>query len=140
MKQDKFSEEEKAAMKARIEEMKKEGKRTKADGEADVLAAIAAMQQPSRGIGEKLHKIIKANAPSLSPRTWYGMPAYSNSNGKIVLFFRGADKFKERYLTLGFNDSSQLDDGNMWPIAYAIVKLTAAEQKTVAEIVKKAVP
>jgi uncharacterized protein YdhG (YjbR/CyaY superfamily) len=109
----------------------------KADGESAVLAAIARMPEPYRAMGERIHAIIKASAPVLSPRIWYGMPAYAK-DGKVVCFFRGADKFKERYMTLGFNDKANLDDGNMWPIAFALTKLTAAEEARVAALVKKA--
>jgi uncharacterized protein YdhG (YjbR/CyaY superfamily) len=110
----------------------------KADGEADVLAAIASMPGLDRVIGERLHAIIKANAPALAPRTWYGMPAYAK-DGKVVCFFRSAEKFKERYMTLGFNDEANLDEGAMWPIYFAVKGLTDAEETTVAALVKKAV-
>jgi hypothetical protein len=110
----------------------------KADGEADVLAAIAAMPGPDRAVGERLHAVIKANAPALSPRTWYGMPAYAK-DGKVICFFRSAAKFKERYMTLGFNDGANLDEGAMWPIVFAVKALTAKEEKAVAALVKKAV-
>ena len=109
----------------------------KADGESSVLAAIAAMPQPYRAMGERLHTLIKANAPVLSPKTWYGMPAYAK-DGTIICFFRGTDKFKERYMTLGFNDKAKLDEGAMWPIAFALTKLTAAEEARIAVLVKKA--
>jgi len=115
---------------------KKSAKKT--DDEAAVVAAIAAMQEPDRVIAERLHKIIKSSAPALLPRTWYGMPAYSNGD-KIVCFFRSKQKFGERYMTLGFNDSAKLDDGVMWPIYYALTDLNAAEEKKVAELIKKAV-
>jgi hypothetical protein len=119
---------------------KSTAKRTtkKADGEADVLAAIASMPEPDRAVGERLHAIIKANAPALSPRTWYGMPAYDN-NGRIICFFRSTAKFKERYMTLGFNDGANLDAGVMWPIYFALKGLTGAEEKRIAALVKKAV-
>ena len=110
----------------------------KAAGEADVLAAIAAMPEPDRATGERLHAVIKANAPALSPKTWYGMPAYAK-DGKVVCFFRGADKFKERYMTLGFNDVANLDEGALWPISFALKELTAAEEAKIGAIVKKAV-
>jgi uncharacterized protein YdhG (YjbR/CyaY superfamily) len=110
----------------------------KADDEAAVLAAIAAMPAPYRAIGERLHAIIKASAPTLSPRLWYGMPAYAR-NDRVVCFFRGADKFKERYMTLGFNDEANLDEGHMWPIAFALTELTAAEEARIGALVKKAV-
>jgi uncharacterized protein YdhG (YjbR/CyaY superfamily) len=108
------------------------------DSEAEVVAAIAAMPEPDRVIGERLHGIIKASAPALSPRTWYGMPAY-DKDGKIVCFFRSSQKFKERYMTLGFNDAANLDKGSMWPIYFALKGLTDAEEKSVAALVKKAV-
>ena len=110
----------------------------KGDGEGAVLAAIAAMEAPYRAMGERLHAIIKANAPSLSRRLWYGMPAYAKE-GKVVLFFRSGQKFKERYMTLGFNDVANLDEGNMWPIAFALTELTAAEEAKIGALVKKAV-
>jgi hypothetical protein len=112
--------------------------KAKTDGEDAVLAAIAAMSGSNRTIGQRLHAVIRAAAPDLSPKTWYGMPAYAR-DGKVVCFFRGAEKFKERYVTLGFNDSAKLDDGNMWPIAYAVTKLTDAEEAGIARLVKKAV-
>ncbi|HVT12837.1 MAG TPA: hypothetical protein VHE55_11270 [Fimbriimonadaceae bacterium] len=132
-----FSADEKAAMKARIKEMK--ANRTKAEGEADVLAAIAAMPEADRARGERLHAIIKANGPGLSPKTWYGMPAYANEDGKVVCFFRSADKFKERYMTLGFNQEAKLDDGLMWPIVFALTDLTAEEEGRIATLVRTAV-
>jgi hypothetical protein len=111
----------------------------KADGESAVLALIAAMPGPYRAMGERLHAIIKASAPVLSPKVWYGMPAYANKDGKVVCFFRGAEKFKERYMTLGFNDEANLDEGHMWPIAFALKELTAAEEARIGALVKKAV-
>jgi hypothetical protein len=118
---------------------KKPGPRVeKADGESAVLAAIAAMPNPARAMGERLHAIIKASAPGLSPRLWYGMPAYAK-DGKVVCFFRGAEKFKERYMTLGFNDAANLDEGHLWPIAFALNELTAAEEAKIGALVKKAV-
>ncbi len=111
----------------------------KADDEAAVVAAIAAMPEPYRAMGGRLHAIIKASAPTLLPKTWYGMPAYADEDGKVVCFFRGADKFKERYMTLGFNDAAKLDEGPLWPIAYALTGLTAAEEDKIGAIVKKAV-
>jgi hypothetical protein len=110
----------------------------KADDEAAVLAQIATMPTPYNTIGERLHAIITASAPDLSPRLWYGMPAYAR-NGKIVCFFRGGDKFKERYMTLGFNDAANLDEGGLWPIAFALTELTDAEEARIATLVKKAV-
>jgi hypothetical protein len=110
----------------------------KVEGETEVLAAIAAMPDPDRVIGERLHAIITTSAPDLLPRTWYGMPAYTNGN-KIVCFFRSKQKFGERYMTLGFNDVANLDEGAMWPINFALMKLTAAEETKIASLVKKAV-
>ncbi|HLA82962.1 MAG TPA: DUF1801 domain-containing protein [Thermoleophilia bacterium] len=110
----------------------------KAGGESAVLAAIAAMPEPYRAMGEQLHAIIKASAPVLSPKTWYGMPAYAK-DGEVVCFFRGGEKFKERYMTLGFNDAANLDEGHLWPIAFALTELTAAEQAAIGALVKKAV-
>ena len=110
----------------------------KPDGEAEVLDAIASMPAPDRVIGERLHAIIRANAPGLSPRTWYGMPAYAK-DGKVVCFFRSAQKFKERYMTLGFNDGANLDDGTLWPIYFALKGLTDADEATVAALINKAV-
>jgi uncharacterized protein YdhG (YjbR/CyaY superfamily) len=110
----------------------------KTDGESAVLAAIASMPGPDRAIGERLHAIIKANAPALSPRTWYGMPAYAK-DGKVVCFFQSAQKFKTRYATFGFQHEANLDEGNMWPVAFAVKKLTAAEEARIAALVKKAV-
>jgi uncharacterized protein YdhG (YjbR/CyaY superfamily) len=110
----------------------------KTDGESAVLAVIAAMQEPSRAIGERLHALIKASAPVLSPKVWYGMPAYA-MNGKVVCFFRGAEKFKERYMTLGFSQEANLDEGRLWPTAFALTELTAAEEASISALVKKAV-
>jgi uncharacterized protein YdhG (YjbR/CyaY superfamily) len=111
----------------------------KADVESAALAAIAAMEEPYRAMGERIHAIIKATAPALSPRTWYGMPAYANKDGKVVCFFRSGQKFKERYMTFGFNDVAHLDEGKMWPIAFALTELTAAEEARISALVKKAV-
>ena len=139
-----FTDEERAAMKERAQELKKEarrgqrGKKAKADGEADVLAKIAEMPEPDRTMAERLHTIIKASAPDLSPRTWYGMPAYAKER-KVVCYFTAASKFNERYATLGFNDSANLDEGNMWPTSFALKKLTPAEEAKIAALVKKAV-
>ena len=110
----------------------------KVDGESAVIAAIAEMPDDYRTMGERLHKLITDSAPDLTPRTWYGMPAYAK-DGKVVCFFRGGDKFKERYMTLGFNDAATLDEGNLWPIAYALTRLTSAEEKRIGALVKKAV-
>ena len=115
-----------------------ENTKAKTDGEDAVLAAIAAMSGTDRTVGERLHAVILSAAPDLSPKTWYRMPAYAR-DGKIVCFFRSAAKFKERYMTLGFNDSAKLDDGNLWPISYALTKLTATEEAKVTALVKKAV-
>jgi hypothetical protein len=109
----------------------------KADGESGVLAAIAAMQEPYRTMGERLHAIIKASAPALSPRLWYGMPAYAK-DGKVICFFRSGEKFKERYMTLGFNQEANLDEGSMWPVAFALTELTAPEEARIGALVKKA--
>ena len=128
-----FTAEEKAAMKARARELK-----TAADGESAVRAALAAMSPHDRAIGERLHAIIKESAPDLSPKTWYGMPAYAK-DGKVVCFFRNAGKFKERYAMFGFNDSANLDQGAMWPVAFALKELTAADEAKIRTLVKKAV-
>ncbi len=136
-----FSQEEREAMRARARELKAEARanQDRDEGEKQVVAAIAAMPPESKKIGEKLHSIIKASAPELSPKTWYGMPAYANKDGKVVCFFRGAEKFKERYMTFGFNDIAKIDHGAMWPIAFAILSLTPAEEERIAELVKLAV-
>jgi uncharacterized protein YdhG (YjbR/CyaY superfamily) len=135
-----FTAEERAAMKERAQEVKSEGRRGrgKADGESDVLAKIAEMPQADRVIAERLHALVKDAAPDLTPKTWYGMPAYARG-GKIVCFFQSADKFKSRYATFGFNDDANLDDGAMWPTSFALTKLTAAEEKKIRALVKKAV-
>jgi uncharacterized protein YdhG (YjbR/CyaY superfamily) len=129
-----FTAEERAAMKARAKELK-----SKEDGESAARAAIAAMSTQDRAIGERLHTIITESAPELSPKTWYGMPAYANKDGKVVCFFRNAGKFKERYAMFGFNDTARLDEGSMWPVAFALTKLTAADEARIGELVKKAV-
>lgn len=136
-----FTDEERAAMKERAQELKAEarGGVKEEDGESDVLAKIATMSGPDRAMGERLHAIIKANAPALSPKLWYGMPAYANKDGKVVCFFRDTQKFKERYMTLGFNQEANLDEGHMWPIAFALKELTAAEEARIGALVKKAV-
>jgi uncharacterized protein YdhG (YjbR/CyaY superfamily) len=135
-----FTAEERAAMKERARELKAEERANKdrAAGEADVLAKIAEMEKPDRVMAKRLHAIVKANAPDLSPRTWYGMPAYAK-DGKVVCFFQSAQKFKTRYATFGFSDRANLDDGSLWPVAFALKKLTAAEEKKIAALVKKAV-
>jgi uncharacterized protein YdhG (YjbR/CyaY superfamily) len=133
-KKDGFTAEEKAAMRARAKELK-----TAAVGEEAVVSALAAMSPDDRALGERIHAIVKENAPDLTPKTWYGMPAYANKAGKVVVFFRNAGKFKERYAMLGFNDSANLDAGSMWPIAFALTQLTAADEKKIAALVKKAV-
>jgi uncharacterized protein YdhG (YjbR/CyaY superfamily) len=135
-----FTAEEKAAMKERARELKAEARADKdrAAGERDVLAAIAAMPEPDRALGERLHAIVKASAPALSPKTWYGMPAYAK-DGKVVCFFQSADKFKSRYATLGFNDTANLDKGAMWPTSFALKELTAADEAKIRALVKKAV-
>ncbi|MGZ6527814.1 MAG: iron chaperone [Actinomycetota bacterium] len=132
-----FTAEERAAMKEHAAELKAAARG--ADGEKAVLATIAKMPEPDRGMGKRLHELVKASAPTLTPKTWYGMPAYANKDGKVVCFFRGASKFKERYAMLGFNDSANLDDGSMWPIAFALKKLSDAEEKKISALVKKAV-
>ena len=132
-----FSAEEKAAMKERAAELKKE-RSGKADGEADVLAAIAKMPDADRVMAERIHAIVKSTAPDLAPRTWYGMPAWAR-DGKVICYFQDAAKFKARYATVGFNDAAKLDDGNMWPTSFALKKLTAADEKKIAALVKRAV-
>lgn len=136
-----FTDEEKAAMKERAKELKAEARmsKNKEEGEKAALEAIAAMQEPDRSMATRLHEIIKANAPSLFPKTWYGMPAYANQEGKVVCFFQSAQKFNARYGSLGFNDVAALDDGAMWPTAYALTSLTAADEAKIAALVKKAV-
>jgi len=135
-----LTEEELAALKETVKERKAEARHgaRKADGERDVLEKIAEMPAPDRAMAERIHAIIKASAPDLSPKTWYGMPAYAK-DGKIVCFFQAADKFKARYATFGFNDDANLDEGNMWPTSWALTKLTAADEAKIAALVKKAV-
>jgi uncharacterized protein YdhG (YjbR/CyaY superfamily) len=128
--------EERAAMKERVKELKAAA--DKADGESDVLAKIAEMAEPDRAMAERLHAVIKASGPALSPRVWYGMPAYAK-DGNVVCFFQPAQKFKTRYATLGFSDAAHLDEGAMWPTAFALTKLTAAEEARIGALVKKAV-
>jgi hypothetical protein len=139
-----FTDEERAAMKQRAQELKAEARRgprakkAKADGESDVLAKIAEMTEPDRSMGQRLHAIIRANAPGLAPKLWYGMPAYAKDD-KIVCFFQHAQKFNTRYATFGFNDTAKLDDGGLWPVAFALKALTASEEAKIAALVKKAV-
>jgi uncharacterized protein YdhG (YjbR/CyaY superfamily) len=129
-----FTAEERAAMRERAKELK-----GKAEGESAVLAKVAQMSGSDRAMAKRIHAIVTANAPDLTPRTWYGMPAYANKDGKVVCFFQDAKKFKSRYATLGFNDAANLDQGAMWPTTFALKKLTAAEEKKIAALVKKAV-
>jgi uncharacterized protein YdhG (YjbR/CyaY superfamily) len=137
-----FTDEERAAMKERLQEQKTAARRgtraNKADQEKALLAKLAELPEPDRAMGERLHAIIKASAPTLSPKLWYGMPAYAK-DGKVVCFFQSANKFKTRYATFGFNDSANLDEGGMWPTAFALKELTAAEEAMISELVKKAV-
>ena len=135
-----FTDEERAAMKERAKELKAEARanKNKAEGESDVLAKIAEMPEADRVMAERIHAIIKASAPALAPKTWYGMPAYAR-DGKIVCFFQSAQKFNTRYATLGFSDMANIDEGAMWPTAFALKELTAAEEARISELVKKAV-
>jgi len=128
-----FSAEEKAAMRARAKELKEA-----AEGEEAVLVALEKMSEQDRALGQRIHALVKESAPDLTPKTWYGMPAYAR-DGKVVVFFRNADKFKERYAMLGFQDNANLDDGSMWPVAYALTKLTAADEAKIRKLVKQAV-
>ena len=138
----KFTDEERAAAKERAKELRtaarRGGRASEADGERDVLEKISEMQEPDRTMAERIHAIVRASAPALMPRTWYGMPAYAKE-GNVVCFFQPAQKFKARYATLGFNDKAHLDDGNVWPVAYAVEELTAADEATIAALVRKAV-
>jgi uncharacterized protein YdhG (YjbR/CyaY superfamily) len=131
-----FSDEEKAAARERVRELKAEA--AKADGKTELLAAIAKMQEPDRAIAKKVHALITAAAPALTPKTWYGMPAYAK-DGDLICYFQNAGKFKVRYQTLGFSDKAKIDDGAMWPIQYAVTKLTATEEAKITALVKKAV-
>jgi uncharacterized protein YdhG (YjbR/CyaY superfamily) len=137
-----FTDEERAAMKERAQELKAEARRgprrDKADGESAVLAKIAEMHGPDRAMAKRLHAIIQASAPALSPKTWYGMPAYAK-NGKVVCYFQSAQKFKSRYATFGFSDAANLDKGALWPVAFALKELTAADEARIGALVKKAV-
>jgi len=132
-----FTAEERAAMRERARELKAEQNR--ADGESDVLAKIAEMPKQDRALAERIHAIVKAAAPGLSPRTWYGMPAYTNEKGKVVCFFQSAHKFKSRYATLGFNDTANLDAGAMWPTSFALTELTPKEEAKIRALVRRAV-
>jgi uncharacterized protein YdhG (YjbR/CyaY superfamily) len=133
-----FTDEERAAMRERVQELKAGTHAGKRDGESAALAKIATMAAPDRAMGERLHAIIKASAPFLSPKTWYGMPAYAK-DGQVVCFFQSAQKFNTRYATLGFSDKAHLDEGHMWPTAFALTELTAAEEARIGALVKKAV-
>ncbi len=132
---DGFSDEERGAMKDRVQEMKVAAR---ADGESAVLAKIAELPKPDRALGERIHAVVKASAPALTPKLWYGMPAYAK-DGKIVCHFQSAQKFKTRYATFGFSDAANLDEGAMWPVAYALTKLTTADEARIGALVKKAV-
>jgi uncharacterized protein YdhG (YjbR/CyaY superfamily) len=132
-----FTAEERSAMKARARELKAEAE--KADWESDVLAKIVEMPEPDRFMGERIHAIIKASAPTLTPKLWYGMPSYANNDGKVICFFQAAQKFNTRYATFGFNPEANLDEGTMWPVAFALKELTAAEEARIGALVKKAV-
>ena len=136
-----FTAAERAAMKERARELKAEerAEKDKAEGEKALLAKIAEMPAADRALAKQVHAIVKANAPSLTPKTWYGMPAYANADGKIVCFFQAADKFKARYATFGFNEDANLDDGNMWPTSWALTRLTAADEAAIAKLVKRSV-
>jgi uncharacterized protein YdhG (YjbR/CyaY superfamily) len=136
-----FTDEEKAAMKERARELKAEQRenKNKAEGESDLLAKIAEMREPDRSMAKRLHVIVKASAPALTPKTWYGMPAYADKDGKIVCFFQSAQKFNARYATFGFNDTANLDEGAMWPTSFALKELTTTEEARISALVKKAV-
>lgn len=136
---DGFTDEERAAMQERARELKAAARRgVKADGESDVLAKIAEMPEPDRAMAQRLHALIKANAPELTPRTWYGMPAYAR-DGKVVCFFQGAQKFKSRYATLGFSDQANLDEGALWPTSYALTELSGEVEDRIVALVRRAV-
>lgn len=139
--QSEWTTEEKAAMRARAKELKAEARMSKdrVAGENALLSTVAQMPEPDRSMAQKIHEIVALNAPALMPRTWYGMPAYANAEGKVICFFTAASKFNSRYATLGFNDAATLDEGNMWAAGFALVKLTAAEEAKIAALVKKAV-
>jgi uncharacterized protein YdhG (YjbR/CyaY superfamily) len=135
-----FTAEERAAMKERAKELKAEERANKnrAAGESAVLAKIAEMERADRAMAERVHEIVKASAPDLSPKTWYGMPAYANKDGKVVCFFQSAEKFDARYATLGFNDAANVDEGAMWPTSFALKELTAAEEARIGALVERA--
>ena len=135
-----FTDDERAAMKARVQELKVEARanKNKAEGESGVLAAIAAMPAPDRAMAQRLHAIVKASAPALSSKTWYGMPAYAR-DGDVVCYFQSAHKFKARYATFGFTDKANLDEGSLWPVAFALKELTATEEARISALVRKAV-
>lgn len=136
-----WSDEEKAAMRERAKEMKAEARASKnrQEGEKILLAAIAKMPEPDRSMAKRIHEIVKKNAPELMPKTWYGMPAYADKDGKVICFFQAASKFGTRYSTFGFQPDAKLDDGNMWAASFAVIKLTSAEESKIAALVKKAV-
>lgn len=136
-----FSDFEREAIQNRAKELAADAKagRSKAQGEQDVQAVIAKMSSPDKEMAQKIHTLVKESAPSLSPKTWYGMPAYANGEGKVVCFFQAAEKFKVRYATLGFNDAAKLDQGKMWPTAFAIVQLTAAQEQQIRQLIQMAV-
>jgi uncharacterized protein YdhG (YjbR/CyaY superfamily) len=132
-----FTAEERAAMKERAKEMKAAA--NKAESESDVLGKLDEMPEPDRSMGKRLHEIVKANAPDLTPKLWYGMPSYANKDGKVVCFYQNADKFKSRFSTFNFSDDTNLDEGSMWPVSFALTKLTAANEAKIRSLVKKAV-
>ena len=136
-----FTDEERAAMRERARELKAEARaeKNRAEGERAVLAKIAEMPEPDRAMAERLHEVVKVSAPALSPKTWYGMPAYANKDGKVVCFFQAAEKFNARYATLGFSDEANLDESAMWPTSFALKELTAAEEAKIGALVKRAV-
>jgi uncharacterized protein YdhG (YjbR/CyaY superfamily) len=136
-----FTDEEKAAMKERARELKAEARASKnrEEGKKAVLAAIAAMKEPDRSMAKRIHEIVTTNAPTLMPKTWYGMPAYANADGKVICFFQAAGKFNVRYATFGFQPDAKLDEGNMWAASFALLKLTAADEAKIAALVKKSV-
>jgi uncharacterized protein YdhG (YjbR/CyaY superfamily) len=140
-KSDGFTDEERAAMKERAKELKAEARRKKnrEEGEADLLAKVDEMSEPDRAMAARVHEIVTETAPGLMPKTWYGMPAYANQDGKVVCFFQSAEKFKARYATFGFNDSANLDEGAMWPTSFALKELTPAAEERIAALVKQAV-